>query len=73
MASLNDYFVQHLGRQATQDELSYFDKFISRGDLSAAEIRTWFENHGPQQLTAHNAVASTWGMRGEEYAPAVES
>lgn len=27
----------------------------------------------PQKLTAHNAVASTFGMRGEEYRPAVET
>jgi hypothetical protein len=27
----------------------------------------------PQALTAHNAVASTYGLRGEEYAPAVET
>jgi hypothetical protein len=27
----------------------------------------------PQELTAHNAVASTWGLRGTEYAPAVET
>ena len=27
----------------------------------------------PQKLTAHNAVASTWGMRGEEYNPCLET
>jgi len=27
----------------------------------------------PQAMTAHNAVASTYGMRGEEYAPLVET
>lgn len=27
----------------------------------------------PQQLTAHNAVASTFGLRGEQYAPEVQT
>lgn len=27
----------------------------------------------PQPLTAHNAVASTFGLRGDEYAPEVET
>ena len=27
----------------------------------------------PQALTARNAVASSFGMRGEEYAPVIES
>jgi hypothetical protein len=27
----------------------------------------------PQEMTAHNAVASTFGLRGEEYEPAVET
>lgn len=27
----------------------------------------------PQALTAHNAVASTFGLRGEQYAPIMES
>jgi hypothetical protein len=27
----------------------------------------------PQQLTAHNAIASTFGLKGEEYSPSVET
>ena len=27
----------------------------------------------PQKLTARNAVASTWGKRGEDYNPAIET
>jgi uncharacterized protein DUF6745 len=27
----------------------------------------------PQAMTCHNALASTWGMRGDEYSPLVES
>ena len=27
----------------------------------------------PQELTAHNAVASTFGLRGEEYFPTLET
>jgi hypothetical protein len=33
----------------------------------------WFASHPPQALTARNAVASTFSMTGEEYAPVVQT
>ena len=42
-------------------------------NIPLAEMRAWWAANPPQSLTAHNAVASTWGLRGEDYAPAVES
>lgn len=27
----------------------------------------------PQEMTAHNAVASTFGLRGEQYSPTIET
>ena len=35
--------------------------------------RAWLERQSPQDLTARNAVASVHGLRGEAYAPSVES
>lgn len=41
------------------------------------ELRPLLEGDGqygePQEMTCHNAVASTFGLRGEEYSPQVES
>jgi hypothetical protein len=40
------------------------------------ELRPIFPNGsfgGPQKFTARNAVASTFGLRGEEYGPALET
>ena len=35
--------------------------------------RDWLDHQVPQELTAHNAVASLHGLRGEQYAPVVET
>ncbi len=51
------------------------DKVIdgNRVPLTSQERRDWIDRQQPQELTAHNANASTWGLRGEEYAPEIES
>lgn len=33
----------------------------------------WFRDHPPQTLTARNAVASTFSLRGEEYSPDIQT
>jgi hypothetical protein len=41
-----------------------------------ADLRPLLADGGygqPQEMTCHNALASTWGMRGEEYRPLVET
>jgi hypothetical protein len=43
------------------------------GDWSDERKREWMRDQKPQAMTARNAVASTFGRRGESYAPAVES
>ena len=41
--------------------------------MNSQEARDWFAKQKGQELTARNAVASTFGLRGEEYAPEVET
>ena len=41
--------------------------------MTEEEARNWFLKQQPQKFTAHNAVASTFSLRGEEYAPEVET
>jgi hypothetical protein len=43
------------------------------GDWPPEKQRVWLSDQKPQAPTAHNAVASTWGMRGEDYRPTVET
>jgi hypothetical protein len=43
------------------------------GDWPDNKKREFLQAQKPQDPTARNAVASTWGMRGEEYAPAIET
>ena len=43
------------------------------GRWSAEKKREWLNKQQAQELTAHNAVASTWGMRGEDYHPACQT
>lgn len=39
--------------------------------LTGDQRDAWFAEQEPQELTARNAVASSFGLRGEQYAPAV--
>jgi hypothetical protein len=41
--------------------------------LSDEDRRSWFRRQSPQPLTARNAVASTYGVRGESYDLAVQT
>jgi len=43
------------------------------GDWPTEKKRAWLDKQKPQELTARNAVASTWGRRGEDYDPAIET
>lgn len=43
------------------------------GDWPAEKRQQWLRAQKPQEHTARNAVASTFGLRGEEYAPCLES
>ena len=35
--------------------------------------RDWMRQQEPQEMTAHNAIASTWGLRGDAYHPALQT
>ena len=43
------------------------------GTWSADRQVAWLAQQLPQAPTAHNAVASTFGLRGEAYQPCVET
>lgn len=43
------------------------------GHWDADRKRTWLARQQPQALTARNAIASLMGLRGEAYAPVVET
>jgi hypothetical protein len=43
------------------------------GHWPVEKKRAWLTKQVPQQLTPLNAIASTWGRRGEVYQPAVET
>lgn len=43
------------------------------GDWDEARQQAWLAEQRPQPLTAHNAVASLHGLRGEEYHPVMET
>lgn len=43
------------------------------GEIPLSEKQTWFANQQPQALTAHNAVASLHGLKGEQYHPCIET
>ena len=43
------------------------------GHWPSERQRAWLERQQPQAMTAHNAVASTFGLRGEDYRPMVET
>ena len=48
-------------------------KPLPDGNWSLAKQAEFTNRAAPQELTARNAVASTFGLRGEEYEPLVES
>jgi len=43
------------------------------GEWPQQKKREWFAAQEPQAMTAHAAVASTFGLRSEEYAPEIET
>ena len=43
------------------------------GEWTDDRKREWLQNQKPQEATARNAVASTFGKRGEDYAPEFQS
>ena len=51
---------------------SYKDYYL-RVDPELRPLMADGEFGGSQEMTCHNALASTWGMRGSEYRPLVES
>ncbi len=48
-------------------------KPLPMATLTPQETSAWFDSKSAQTMTAHNAVASTWGMVGADYHPAVET
>jgi hypothetical protein len=46
---------------------------LPRGDWSEAQKRAWLAQQKPQPMTPRNAIASTFGLRGEDYAPEIET
>ena len=46
---------------------------LPNGAWDAEKKRDWIERQEPQAITARNAVASTFGLRGEQYQPAHET
>ena len=46
---------------------------LADGAWSRERQEEWTRDQRPQAMTARNAVASTFGLRGEEYAPVMES
>ena len=46
---------------------------LADGSWERARQEEWTRSQRPQALTARNAVASTFGLRGEEYEPVMES
>ena len=43
------------------------------GDWDADRKRVYLDKQKPQMMTAHNAIASTFGLRGEQYNPQVQT
>ena len=58
---------------STPEADGHFKRYTMRVDQMCRPLLGNGEFGKPQQLTARNAVASTFGLRGEQYAPAVEA
>jgi hypothetical protein len=70
-------------RNSTVEPDGTVREFISRlhselkplppAELQGAKREQWYSDHKAQKLTARNAVASSFGLYGEQYAPEIQT
>ena len=58
---------------STPEPDGYSKKYTLRVDPECRPLLAGGQKGSPQAMTAHNAVASTFGLRGDEYAPLIET
>jgi hypothetical protein len=70
-------YIPDVGANVHQSGRRFYKKYMLRVDPNLRPLYEENDDRGrfgePQRLTAHNAVASLAGLRGEEYAPTIES